>query len=103
VLQLDPNQNVLHREIIMYGDNTPCWYARTIIPEATYQAEEQTFAELEHKTLGDIIYHHPNITRHIEPVEESFLSGRLSRFIINEAHPFYLLEIFLPGLHKYDD
>lgn len=87
----------------MYGDNTPCWYARTIIPEATYKAEQSTFVQLEQKPLGDIIYSHPNLTRHIEPLDEGIVCGRLSRFIMNEAHPFYLLELFLPGLQKYDD
>jgi len=119
-LALAPNASVLHREILMWANNQPCWFARTIIPKPTYLAEEALFSRLETTPLGELIHHHPNIKRTnitpypIQPksMEYGYLEhalenpvtplwGRLSTFTLHKQHEFYLLEIFLPGLLRY--
>ena len=119
-LNLAPNIYVLHREILMWAHNEPCWFARTVLPESSYQAEEALFSRLETTPLGELIHHHPNIKRtSIKPypivpnsMEHAYLShtldhpttqlwGRCSTFTLHKQHEFYLLEIFLPALSRY--
>ncbi len=117
---LNKSMKVFHREIIMYAGNLACWYARTTIPQATYQANSWLFSRLQHESLGDIIYHESKIERtHLNPYQiddemdeyfrvkgliplyESKLWGRSSSFIINKKDPFHLVEIFLPDLERF--
>lgn len=117
---LDNSIKVFHREILMYAGNLACWYARTTIPQATYQANPQLFSRLQHESLGDIIYHESIIERtHLNPyliddqmdeyhrvkvfipLYENQLWARYSSFIINKRDPFYLVEIFLPDLERF--
>lgn len=120
-LRITTNSEVLHRDILMYSHQKPCWYARTILPKSTYNFEYERFKQLGSKTLGELIYNDPQVKRHINPckiqpemLEHQYLQnalkqhtpqedlwGRLSTFIIRDAVTFYLLEIFLPELLKY--
>ncbi|MDF1683148.1 MAG: chorismate lyase [Legionellaceae bacterium] len=118
-LNLEPNHSVLHREILMWAHNEPCWFARTVLPKTTYQAEEALFSRLETTPLGELIHHHSDIKRtSIKPypilpnsMEHAYLThaldpiitplwGRCSTFTLRTQHDFYLLEIFLPKLLK---
>ena len=120
VLGIRANERVLHREILMWASTDICWYARTLLPLSTYLAEEALFARLETQALGELIWHNPNIKRlSIQPFQinqhaaeyhfltqsmhqnETPLWARLSTLAVRERFPFYLLEIFLPGLIKY--
>jgi chorismate--pyruvate lyase len=56
-------QRVLHREIVMWAFDTPCWYARTILPDATKQANRALFDRLQTESLGHLIFHGTDITR----------------------------------------
>jgi len=119
-LNLTPKLAVLHREILMQAHNKPCWFARTVMPKPTYQAEKALFSRLETTPLGELIHHHPDIQRtSIKPypilpnsMEHSYLThaleqpikplwGRCSTFTLHKQHEFYLLEIFLPDLLRY--
>ncbi len=121
-LSLPANTDVLHREIVMWGDNTPCWYARTILPHAAYHAEKALFDCLKHQALGELIHPHPDInrddiklyamhphmqeynylTRHLkDTAPKHCLWGRVSTFTIRKQFDFYLLEIMLPGILRY--
>lgn len=121
-LKLPFNQAVLHRDILMWAAAAPCWYARTILPQAVFDAEASLFKRLETTPLGELIHTHPDIERtHITPSlmtpdmpEYTYLSealkdntpvtplwGRVSQFTIRRQLHFYLLEIFLPGLLRY--
>jgi len=119
-LHLEPKLSVLHREIIMWAHHEPCWFARTVLPKTTYQAEEALFCRLETTPLGELIHHHPHIQRTsinaypilpntmehtylihaLKPLDKT-LWGRCSTFTLNNTHEFYLLEIFLPKLLRY--
>lgn len=111
---------VLSREIAMLAWDVPCWYARTIIPIKTYQADAKLFNQLEQTTLGHLIFNGNKINRESltyyaidkQSIEYHWLPEgmdcnsevlwvRLSKFVLASSDPFYLIEIFLPGLEKY--
>ena len=113
------NTNVLHREILMWAGINPCWYARTILPQSTYEANDAPFKRLKTEALGDIIWTSPRFKRSdmkhytitpespeyawLTPLmheEEKTLWVRLSTFLYDQQHPFYLTEILLPGLSR---
>lgn len=116
VLKLDATE-VMHREIVMSAFDIPCWYARTILPVATYHANIQLFDRLKNESLGELIFngnqikraslnHHVISTQSPEykwlndlaPKDASELWMRLSEFKVITGHSFFLAEILLPGL-----
>jgi chorismate--pyruvate lyase len=103
------------REITISAEDTPCWYARTLIPRETYTSYEVIFSRLKTETLGDIIFSDKRIVRtslHHYPIDAQSMEYywlnplistdnlwlRLSVFHIEQTHAFYLIEILLPGL-----
>ncbi|KTC66218.1 4-hydroxybenzoate synthetase [Legionella adelaidensis] len=114
---LNISEPVLHREILMWSLSTPCWYARSIIPQDCYMATPGFFNRLENESLGDLIFNNPEIKRQYlmhYPVTEELIEyhwlqpswhenikelwARKSCFIYKKKFKFYLIEIFLPGL-----
>jgi len=114
---LDFNTNVLHREILMFSNSTVCWYARTIVPEFSYENNRTFFSRLKQESLGVIVFNDPNVTRKrffYYPINKQclefywpsahyqhhqpFLWARFSEFAIIQSDPFYLIEILLPDL-----
>jgi chorismate--pyruvate lyase len=111
---------LIHREILMWAHKDPCWYARTIIPQATYQLEPAFFDRLQSEPLGALIFNEDKIKRialtpypisketieyhwvtpHITPLGE-YLWARQSLFTFCEEGFFCLIEIFLPALGRY--
>lgn len=121
VLDISDDQ-VIHREIMMYAHSEACWYARTIIPKQGYASDPPFFNRLQKESLGALIYDEPRIQRvNMEPyaindqcIEYHWLSpflcdlpsvlwGRLSELRFNTAFPFYLMEIMLPPLQRYSN
>lgn len=119
VLQIE-GDDVLHREILMWVGQNVCWYARTIIPKATYQADSLLFSRLKNESLGALIFNKPKIKRtylkyyaiNNQSIEyhwlDQLLHGaaeqlwvRLSAFTINGDYPFFLIETLLPALERY--
>lgn len=113
-------EQVLHRDIAMLAWEQPCWFARTILPETTYQEHLALFQRLEHEPLGNLIFHTQSIKRlelRYYPIttqspEYSWLPKtidthqqelwlRLSVFQVQNAELFYLVEILLPALEQY--
>ena len=111
------NTNVMHREILMWAWDTPCWYARTIIPDTTWQDNITLFDRLKSEQLGQLIFNGTDIKRvslthySILPssieykwLHESMHQGaptlwvRLSEFKVHDRDAFFLVEILLPGL-----
>ncbi|QDP72664.1 chorismate lyase [Legionella israelensis] len=56
-------QPVYHREILMYSQAMPYWYARTIIPEQCYFLEPHFFNRLQHESLANLIFDEPKVKR----------------------------------------
>lgn len=111
-------RRVFFREINMYCDGQLAWYARTVIPEKTYELRAEKFKKLKTQPLGNILYHDPKIIRedfvyaYLDssqkeyqwamkhyPISENkpeYLWARKSVFQIN-GNPLYLTEIFFPN------
>ncbi|KTC95314.1 chorismate--pyruvate lyase family protein [Legionella feeleii] len=108
---------VMHRDILMSAKQNPCWFARTIVPELSYQTVPAFFARLKDESLGDLIFSETEVRReqmiHYAITQQSLeyywllpylgnqktaLWSRLSVFTIAEKSPFYLLEVLLPDL-----
>ena len=119
VLQIE-SDDVLHREILMWSGLALCWYARTIIPKDTYQADSLLFSRLQNESLGALIFNESKIKRiylqhyaiNNQSIEyhwfDQSLHGasdqlwvRLSAFTINDDYPFFLIEALLPALERY--
>lgn len=111
---------VLHREIVMWAFNSPCWYARTIIPDATWKANNTLFERLNTEPLGQLIFNSTDIKRAslvhypISSISTEYqwlnptlhqdaptLWVRLSEFVVGGNHSFFLVEILLPRLLRY--
>lgn len=119
ILHLD-HDLVMHRDIVVSAQGTPCWFARTILPTTTYQANLALFERLQHEPLGNLIFENSAIQRStmryypIDPtdaeytwiperidVQQKKLWMRLSKFAVHGTEFFYLAEILLPGLEAY--
>ncbi|MDI9819888.1 MULTISPECIES: chorismate lyase [unclassified Legionella] len=106
---------VIHREILMQAYGNACWYARTIIPDYSYQAHTAFFHRLKQESLGLIVFNTPEVKRDFMrnyPVNDSCLEYywlpqslrgkgnhfwlRFSSFSFSGQSPFYLVEILLP-------
>ena len=122
VLQIECDEVVLHREILMWAGNDACWYARTIIPSVTYQADPALFNRLKTESLGELVFNQPKIKRidlmHYpiskQSIEYYWLNQwiecdeqkrwvRLSTFALNGEFYFFLIEIMLPGILRYSN
>lgn len=118
-LNLNHGDGVFVREILMLSHNHPCWYAKTIIPHQTFQSHCELFKQLKTGSLTRLIYDNPQVKRsdlinypvfnntiewhwvskHVR-INEHGLWARLSTYIIQNEHPFFLIEIFLPELSE---
>lgn len=110
-------KRVMVRDIIMEAGASVCWFARTRIPQSTYQADPDFFGRLTQEPLSHLIYHEVRVVRQVmhtvslsadHPVyqwvdaswheNEAVLWARFSTFYLDQIYPFYLIEIYLPGL-----
>lgn len=117
MLGLTEQQLVFHRNILMSSGNWPCWYAKTIVPQVTYETNEVFFSRLSQESLGTMVFNTTTSKRQylhhyaIDPAcleyywleqhwrDEQTLWARFSVFSIGE-YPFFLVEIILPGLFR---
>lgn len=112
-----PSQSFYTREILMYCDQLPSWYARSVMPELTYRHWETALSGLGDQPLGNILYSEPSTQRsafqyhclsptatlreylqphHCVPTETP-LWARRSLFSL-QGFPLLLQEIFLPTM-----
>lgn len=108
---------VIHRDVLMFSQQLPTWFARTIIPQYCYEVNKQLFDRLREESLGAIVFNAPTIEREFllhYAINEACLEYqwlpaalkdckeplwlRLSIFTIAKESKFYLVEILLPGL-----
>ena len=113
------SQQVLHRDILMYAREYPCWFARSVLPEKTFQSHHSLFQRLESEPLGNLIFENDDIQRLrlqtycIQPGDSEYswlpktiqtqqiLWLRSSIFQVESTDCFYLIEILLPDLERY--
>ncbi|WP_441003134.1 chorismate--pyruvate lyase family protein [Pseudocolwellia agarivorans] len=112
-------EQVLVREVLLYCDNKPQVFARSLLPLKSLTGEEQNLAKLGEQPLGQVLFNHPDLIRKgIEVacfdqssslftlIEELALPkipvwGRRSVFVLNHK-PIMVAEIFLPGSFAYE-
>lgn len=110
VLKLPLNQWAMIREVILFGNNTPWVYARTVVPLSTLHGPLRRLYYLGNQSLGSQLFSHPNMYRepvHIARVDAEQLPnacqcndatwGRRSIFRLS-GKPLLVSETFLPAL-----
>jgi chorismate lyase len=110
---------LIRRDILMLADDKPCWFARTMIPDSTYERAPDFFDRLQQEPLANLIFNEPRVERillHSYGIDEKNLEYhwlqpawrlshqalwmRLCTFSLDRRSRFYLAEIFLPSLLK---
>ena len=116
-------ETVLHRDIVITCQNKFCWYARTILPLKTFNANVNLFSQLQTKLLGQILFESNMVARkslQYYPIDATTLEyhwmdsyynstlqqnnlllwARKSEFLVDGVYPLYLIEIFLPSFES---
>lgn len=120
---------VLVREVILYCDNIPHVFARSLLPLTSLTGDEQVLANLGEQPLGQVLFNNPSLKRHRLEVasftvgssvvnlaevltENSLLNslfnkdqvlwGRRSIFML-ENKPLMVAEVFLPDAYAYQE
>lgn len=111
---------VLVREVILYCDDKPQVFARSLLPLASLSGEEQALANLGTQSLGQVLFNKPSLQRKTIEVAEfdqnssvahlaeklallvtDNLWGRRSVFVV-ENKPLMVSEVFLPEAFAYN-
>ena len=117
-------EQVLVREVILYCNEQPHVFARTLIPLTSLTGEQKILSELGEQPLGQIIFNNPSLERTLIQLSEfskdstvgkltqvllenseglhmlDHLWGRRSLFSI-EGKPLVVAEVFLPAALAY--
>lgn len=113
-------EQVLVREVLLFCDDIPQVFARSLIPLRSLTGHESQLAELGEQSLGQVLFNSPNLCRKDIEVASftqessvfqlalSFslpqakkLWGRRSVFMLGEK-PLMVAEVFLPGAFAYN-
>ncbi len=114
-------EDVLVREVLLFCDNKPHVFARSLLPLKSLTGEEKKLAELGDQPLGQVLFNNPCLIRKcievssfnenstISPLVKSLalnnttlLWGRRSVFVLQNK-PIMVAEVFLPGAIAYKD
>lgn len=112
-------EQVLVREVVLFCDNKPQVFARSLLPLNSLSGAEQQLAELGQQPLGQVLFNDPHLVRkcievaHFEQTshlaqlvnalgmrQEHILWGRRSVFILKNK-PIMVAEVFLPNSYAY--
>lgn len=114
-------QAVLVREVLLYCDEQPQIFARSLLPLNSLTGEQEKLANLGEQPLGQVLFNNPSLQRqqfeiaHFDsnssvavlcqylnlPCNQR-LWGRRSLFSI-ESKPVLVAEVFLPNAYAYRD
>ena len=97
-LKID-SEEIRIREVILYGNENPIVYARTIIPNTTIEKGLKELGKIGNKPLGDIlfekdIFFKEDIVFATFKDEESLFWGRKIKYTVKDQ-PFSVMEVFL--------
>ena len=113
-------EQVLVREVLLYCDDIPHVFARSLLPLRSLTGEQQQLANLGTQSLGQVLFNHPDLIRkkiEVAAFDEASsvaklanelsrekiqqpLWGRRSVFVL-DAKPLMVAEVFLPGAVAY--
>jgi len=116
---IQPGEQVLVREVLLFCDEIPQVFARSLLPLRSLTGEEQKLAELGNQSLGQVLFNNPKLQRKIIEVSSFEVSssvaelanycqlpvldtlwGRRSVFILDNK-PLMVAEVFLPQAQAY--
>ena len=119
VAAIPVGEQVLVREVLLYCNNTPQVFARSLLPVSSLTGAEQALADLGTQSLGQVLFNNPSLERKIIEIAEFTLTssvgkladklqlnathdlwGRRSVFML-ENKPLMVAEVFLPGAFAY--
>jgi chorismate--pyruvate lyase len=114
-------EDVLVREVLLFCDNKPQVFARSLLPLKSLTGEEKQLAELGEQSLGQVLFNNPNLVRKCIEIasfdktssvsllvkslalnEQALLWGRRSVFVLQNK-PIMVAEVFLPDSFAYLD
>jgi chorismate--pyruvate lyase len=112
---------VMVREVLLYCDDTPQVFARSLLPLKSLTGEQQQLADLGTQSLGQVLFNHPDLLRkkieiaefdaqstvaeiaeHLSLAVVKPMWGRRSVFML-DAKPLMVAEVFLPGAFAYQE
>ena len=112
-------ENVLVREVLLYCDDKPQVFARSLLPMSSLTGAEQALANLGTQSLGQVLFNNPSLERKTIEVATFDLNssvgklandlqlnvthtlwGRRSIFVL-ENKPLMVAEVFLPDSVAY--
>lgn len=89
------------REILLFGDNIPWLWARTVVPEYALSGSELSLKQLGTTPLGRYLFAQATLERdYIQISSLDGLWGRRSRLKLS-GKPLLLTEVFLPSAPLY--
>lgn len=113
-------EQVLVREVLLFCDDVPQVFARSLIPLRSLTGQEGQLAELGEQSLGQVLFNSPHLCRKDIEVasfteecsvfklalsfslpQKAKLWGRRSVFMLGEK-PLMVAEVFLPGSFAYN-
>lgn len=123
--EISVGEDVLVREVLLYCDNVPQVFARSLLPLASLTGAEKALANLGDQPLGQVIFNDPSLER--KNIELAFFDqqssvahlaerlgldlalnaakimwGRRSTFLLHHK-PFIVAEVFLPEAIVYQN
>lgn len=114
-------QDVIVREVLLWCDNQPQVFARSLLPLTSLTGDQTVLSNLGSESLGQVLFNLDNLER--KAIEVSFIEGasvltplldqlnlplnkrlaaRRSIFLV-DAKPVMVAEVFLPGAFPYRD
>jgi chorismate--pyruvate lyase len=119
VAAIPVGEKVLVREVLLYCDDKPQVFARSLLPMSSLTGTEQALANLGSQSLGQVLFNNPSLerkiievatfdltssvgllARHLQLNMTHTLWGRRSIFVL-ENKPLMVAEVFLPGAFCY--
>lgn len=117
--EVQTNEEVLAREVVLFCDDKPEVFARSLLPLRSLTGEQQALTQLGNKPLGQVIFNNPSLQRKLIQVAEFTVDsgvaklaeqiglplqhnlwGRRSLFFL-EGKPLVVAEVFLPNAKAY--
>lgn len=124
VALIPSGEQVLVREVLLFCDDKPQVFARSLLPLSSLTGAEQVLANLGTQSLGQVLFNNPSLERQTIEIAEfdstsavvkmvkqlasaeqsnlltASLWGRRSIFVL-EGKPLMVAEVFLPGSFAY--
>ena len=119
VADIPVGEKVLVREVLLYCDDKPQVFARSLLPLSSLTGEKQALTNLGTQSLGQVLFNNPSLERKVIEVAAFDLNssvGKLSQNLqLNFTHtlwarrsifmlenkPLMVAEVFLPGAFSY--